>query len=274
MHPNNESLSAYLDGEVEANERNEIESHLVTCGDCRFRIDALTTAKQAVAGLPRVEMTGDEIREVRHSVTAKGTARRSRPWSRIAAAVGALGVVAVAFVGFVVLRDRQGASALCSEPITAGEGAPAEFSSDAEVASSVSSDTEITSKLGDCRVSDVGVSQSKALEAFAPSEPAREEKAKSVEENAASDAAATGTPRSLDFCLRERLRLIPKPTMPISGRAVTYRDQQAWLLVYAYADTAEETDQLDLLQIWVVKQVDCEKDESVLVVQSQHAPRS
>lgn len=276
MHTSDEVLSAYIDGEAPAAERAEIESHLDACANCRERKDALFRAKEAVAGLPQVEMNADEVRDLRRAL-ASTASRRAPLWPRIAAVAGALGVVLVAFVGYRAFRQESGVT--CAPP-PADTADVRAFESDTEIAAEVSADDNIKSALGACRVADVGKSQEAALEKYEVGESARlDQGSEGTEQTAeAYDAPApaagdAGTARSLAFCLRDRIKSIPNPTMPISARAVVYRGEQAWMLVYAYSDTADESDSLDLIQIWVVKQVDCERDEAVLTVQSQHRPR-
>ena len=52
-HPG-ESLSAYVDGELAAEERAGIESHLGTCPVCRHELAGVRQAKAWIAGLPEV----------------------------------------------------------------------------------------------------------------------------------------------------------------------------------------------------------------------------
>jgi anti-sigma-K factor RskA len=55
MHPN-EKLSAYLDGELGARERERIEQHLAACPTCASELRALRHARETfVAHAPRVE---------------------------------------------------------------------------------------------------------------------------------------------------------------------------------------------------------------------------
>jgi hypothetical protein len=54
-HPDEELLSAYLDGVLEPDEVTEVREHLVTCASCRARLEELRLVQEVVRTLPFVE---------------------------------------------------------------------------------------------------------------------------------------------------------------------------------------------------------------------------
>lgn len=54
IHPA-DLISAYLDGELNAVETTEIESHLADCGECASELDDVTAARSALRGLPMLD---------------------------------------------------------------------------------------------------------------------------------------------------------------------------------------------------------------------------
>lgn len=108
-------VSAYLDGELDPETRSEVEAHLAASPEWRAVLDDVRTARDAVRGLPAVDLTPDAWRAVRAVVAADSppavaapgrvaTLRsrvRARPtrWAGLGAAVAAaVAVVAVVFV--------------------------------------------------------------------------------------------------------------------------------------------------------------------------------
>jgi anti-sigma factor RsiW len=63
MHLTDEQLNEYLDNE--SNERDVIESHLASCGDCTARLTALQALFAELDSLPELELT--------HSIAARFT---------------------------------------------------------------------------------------------------------------------------------------------------------------------------------------------------------
>ena len=61
-HLEPESLSAYLDGELDGNEKAAVEQHLGSCADCSAVRARLASAMGSVAALGPVTMTADEHR--------------------------------------------------------------------------------------------------------------------------------------------------------------------------------------------------------------------
>lgn len=124
--------SAYLDGELPAAERGELEAHLAACADCRRRLEGMRALKHAIARLPsREEPPG----AVRARVQALRFGDRRRPVRRLAswAAAAAL-VVAISLAALFASRRAYRSSDLAEELVgdhlrSVPEAMPAEVAS-------------------------------------------------------------------------------------------------------------------------------------------------
>ena len=93
-----DSLSAFLDGELDSRARSEAESHLAACPPCRTEFEAVSESSRLLRSLPVVEPPA--------SVLAPSNVRRLRP-RRARALVGAAAAAAlIVGVGFGVSADR------------------------------------------------------------------------------------------------------------------------------------------------------------------------
>lgn len=63
-------LSAYLDGELDAETRTEVEQRLAASPERRAELDDVRAARDAVRGLPMVDLSPDEWRSVLAAVAA------------------------------------------------------------------------------------------------------------------------------------------------------------------------------------------------------------
>lgn len=138
-HIDTELLSAYLDGEVNAPERQAVEAHLATCPACAARKEALAGVIGAVAALPEAGPTLAEAAAIRRAVItavpsalvpgaatvpARRREGRSAGWRqrlswRLYVAAGAVALVVVGLGGYLALRPASHAG-----PTTAAVPAP------------------------------------------------------------------------------------------------------------------------------------------------------
>lgn len=94
----NELLSAYLDGELTADEQSTVLSHLADCGDCRAELAEIDAARTAMRSLPVLEAPTLAEEPVMADVRSIDSGRRrARTWWAAAAAA----VVIVVGVGVV-----------------------------------------------------------------------------------------------------------------------------------------------------------------------------
>lgn len=73
-HETEEMLSAYLDGELTQQRRQQVELHVDACSDCRDTLDELKRVREGIAGLPSPEPTAEQWSRMM-SVTMTRTSR-------------------------------------------------------------------------------------------------------------------------------------------------------------------------------------------------------
>ncbi len=93
-HPS-ESISAYLDGELNAFERGELAQHISTCGKCAAELEALQRVRAKVRALPVLDLPDDIYASMPADAEVVPLHHNRGIWLGAAAAVVAL-VIAVA----------------------------------------------------------------------------------------------------------------------------------------------------------------------------------
>lgn len=267
-HETIESLSAYLDDEIDAPARSAIETHLRDCSECRGRVETLRRASAALSQLPEITPTPDESRALRLGV--REALPSGRRWLRAPAGLALAGGLGLVLAGFVAFAVFFGGAQRASLDRSAEEAAPAvgslasqDLSSEDEIVEAVRSDSVVAEKRRAYTVADVGRSQDSALRefAFSSESPPRSGEALREEAGGAEESDRAGE-RSLGFCLEAILRTQRRPTMPASAAAVNYQGEPAYLLVYVYTDSTADDAPLDKVQVWVVDRVGCERGEA------------
>ncbi len=116
------NLSAFLDGELSAGEKAEMEKHLAECGACSAEAERMRKVVGLVAGLPRVKALGDFTSRVHRAIEVEKDAVRTlekhaklafTPASALFAAVAAVLIAVIVFLVIspeaergVALRDE------------------------------------------------------------------------------------------------------------------------------------------------------------------------
>jgi len=97
-HSELDQLSAYLDGELDAAERAQVDAHLPTCAECRSTLDALRATIAGLATLPEPVPSEQDSWAIRSAISrSRAPAKR---WQRAAWGAGAVAAGVVAFIAF------------------------------------------------------------------------------------------------------------------------------------------------------------------------------
>lgn len=91
-----ELFSEYLDGELDAAQKRELESHLQGCDDCRQELESLRVMMSTLAGLAPAEPPKDFARKVQHTI-------RRRSKGRFFSAEGLLRRIPFEWISFVII---------------------------------------------------------------------------------------------------------------------------------------------------------------------------
>ncbi|QDS89369.1 hypothetical protein EC9_35680 [Rosistilla ulvae] len=108
-----EQLVAYLDGELEDDQRAALEERLMEDPDCKRRLRSLQQTFDMLDELPRTTVNNDFARTTVEMIAVSASqefeiVKQRRPWKLSAAAVGLLFTTAVTFiVGGVIVRGYQ-----------------------------------------------------------------------------------------------------------------------------------------------------------------------
>jgi hypothetical protein len=293
QHLEPESLSAYLDGELEPREQSEVEQHLRSCRECSATRQKLEMVTGQLAALPPVRVTVDEHRTLRQAVlNARPQAgrRRGMAWLQWSMA-GGLALVVVAVLGVSFLRN--GGSNDAGEALTeaAAPTAPGfNFTDGSEVEESVAKLPEVTAGLGRYRASDAPQAVPESLKGAAggrASAMARTDADSPPQQQEAPAPAGEGAPYSgvgsgggvgqddltalpdtessftfsnvaADACLARVAATQPYPMVPLLARQASFEGRQAWLLVFAWTAEPDPDAPLDRSQTWLVTPQDCQ----------------
>jgi anti-sigma factor RsiW len=77
--PFDEDLSAWIDGELAAERRREVDAHLEACPRCAARLDELRGVDRALAGLAAPAVAPDLRARLERRIAAEGKPDRLRP---------------------------------------------------------------------------------------------------------------------------------------------------------------------------------------------------
>jgi anti-sigma factor RsiW len=99
---------AYLDDELAAEERHELEAHLTECASCRVTLDGeradLAMIKRAIAGPPASDMFRARLGQALDEADASAVKEQRRRWSRYLLPGSAMAAAAAAIALFVSVQ--------------------------------------------------------------------------------------------------------------------------------------------------------------------------
>jgi anti-sigma factor RsiW len=115
-HPSDALLNDYVDGELDAGQRAELERHLGHCVACRTAVDEIRTLVGQAAALPPLPPARDLLPQIRRATRVEGA--RLHRWGALAAS---LLVVASAAIGALILQQRE-APQVVERPVSGAPG--------------------------------------------------------------------------------------------------------------------------------------------------------
>ena len=260
-HQDIETLSAYLDGEMNAAEMTRVEDHLSACEECTDRRESLRSAALAVSTLESVAPSPNESREIRQAVL-QAAARKPSIWitpARLAGALGAVVLLGAGVLGLSIMNDesggrtspgagREAASDAAFDPVTEHN-----FNTPQEILAVVEADPAVVEGASMYEVADVGQRQLSELERTTVAG----EEAEAGMSQPGDEGAVTPVHTPLWGCQRKVLQSKPYPTMPITARPAVYQGEKAWMLIFAFSYSQEETEALDRIRVQLVRRTDC-----------------
>ena len=243
-HPEPEQLSAYVDGELDGRERDDLEQHLTGCSDCSATVRAIRATLADMRALPTPAPSDQDSWRVRAAITKarKRPAKRYSAW--VAAASVAAGVIAL-----VAITNGRTANSTFSHTGTSVIAGGAEGARAPAAAPSV-------------EILDGDFSSSSAAHLFAFSTPApaaATAATPSPKSETGSVAGVTNGPTDtyaalvtnytsqIRTCESKIFSRSSKPT-PYRYVVATYEKTPAFFLVYALGDK---------LEMYVVQRKDC-----------------
>jgi anti-sigma factor RsiW len=100
-------LSPYIDGEIAAGERSEVEAHLIRCASCSRQLASVRSLKHAIARLPGREEPPGAVRARIESLRFRNVRLRASTHRRLVVAAAAV----VLLAGTIYAVRRQSAAA-------------------------------------------------------------------------------------------------------------------------------------------------------------------
>jgi hypothetical protein len=274
-HPETETLSAYLDGELDGRARSEIERHLQSCAACSAARTGLASAARSVASLGPAYLTVDEHRELRQAILKS---RRSTAAKRFGlpqwALAGSLVLVAITVLAFSFLQPgARSPEHNASTQADAGSGFAGgqnfAFKSGDEVDRTVAALPEVRGSSApgeDSAVSGDYAGAGNSAES-APEAPAKAS-APSPEAAGGSGSAPQVMARrdedagpfagdAADECLARIAATQSYPMRALFAGPASFEGRPAWLMVYAWGPDLTEPGPAKQWQAWVVDPDDC-----------------
>lgn len=266
MHPTHEQISAFIDGEAAAPDRDRLKNHCESCPECAATKARFERTAIALGALELPEPTTDQHRKLRQAILDQQVKRHfflGRPAVAGGLAVALLAAIAIASIRSP--RPQQDQTGSLTSGGMAIEEQSFDFESDAEIRSSVVSLPEVTEAR--FTTEDVGTEQEGAYSAAADSSEAEENaldaSAGGSQQASGQQATSRAAGSSIDpqaagtTCSRKILKTQPYPMIPLLIRHATYKQQSAWLLVYAWTASQERNAPLDQVQVWLVDPAKC-----------------
>jgi anti-sigma factor RsiW len=105
-HPDPEQLSAYIDGELTGDERDDLEQHLTGCSECSATLRALRATVAEMRALPAPVPSEQESWALRAAIT-KARKRPATLYGRWTVAVGGVAAIAITVVALANIGHKN-----------------------------------------------------------------------------------------------------------------------------------------------------------------------
>lgn len=262
-HEDPEALSAYVDGALDAGELVRVEEHLASCEECRNIQARLKAASSAVGSLGMTRLEHEESRKLREAVLQASA--KPAPWftpARLAGALGAAAIIGAGIIGLNVMTRTANVPRALDESAgqTSERAGPAavleqSFNSPEEVRDFASADPDVLRGATRFSVSEVSKVQEEELRLTTKAGEEAQSAIGSSEGSSGADVVVSPTP--LWECHRKVLQEKPYPTVPVAAKPAVYKGEKAWMLVYAFSWSDEESAALDWIRLHLVRRTDC-----------------
>jgi len=255
-HPDPEQLSAYIDGELNDDDRDDLEQHLTGCSECTATLRALRATLADMRALPSPVPSEQESWALRAAITKarKGPAKRYGQW------VAAAGTVAAVFALIVVLANNKTASSTFRPTGTSVENGLAAAPRDAQL-SLIEIDPTNYTRASAQQLLDAPFTE------FAPSVATPNPSGSAVAgttagggaslEQKASGASLSGAQRAsylnaIQRCEQQTLPANASNLTPLRYIVGTFEKTPVFFLMYSVSSGGETK-----LELWVVQRSDC-----------------
>ena len=237
-----EQLSAFLDGELDASSRREVEAHLASCAPCREVEVALRATLADLEALPEPEPSAQDQWALRAAINRARTAEqpaRAR-WQRWVAGSSAAAAVLALIVSVAVLGGGEVGTRGGIKEASRGESAADQFAA-GDIPLEVL-DASLSSEDARALLSQPGVSADALSTEGGPAAAAPEDEAPRALSIAGSDRIAR--------CEAELFEGDPTARVAVRYLAARYNDVPAFFLIYEVADPSRA-------ELWVIAQNAC-----------------
>lgn len=244
-HDELDLLSAFIDGELDAQERARVESHLPTCAECRATLDALRATIADLTALAEPAPTEQDSWALR---SALARARKPvRRWQRAAVAAGSVAAAAVAVLAFAISGgggSSDSTQALNREAFGAGTATVPILTSSENFSLAAAHNhlLEVSGKLPPGRTAPFAARSDATAKSGAPEAAAQ---FGALDASAPSEAIR----RQIDRCVNVVKRSTQELLTPFRYEIVTFESKPAFFLIFSTPERFE---------LWVVTRDRCE----------------
>jgi hypothetical protein len=246
MSPHDELdlLSPYLDGELDASDRERLDAHVTSCAECRTTMAGLLATLADLRTLPEPAPTPQDSWALRAAIRrARSPMRR---WQRVSWAAGAVAAAAIAFAALTI-PGNNGSQDLASGSLNESAPSVPMFQSGANL-QAVDAQALLLNVAGIS--TDAGAPAAQPLITAIPSGAGTETRAVEGQTSSSFSALVAEDPvrTQIDRCVEVVRKSIQEFIDPVRFDVATFESKPAFLLFFRTTDRYE---------LWVVGRSDC-----------------